>query len=72
MDDFGNNIIKNIIRTLIMAPVYTTAGYFAYRTGRWFYNEEMRRLDIISSNEARRRREQRIKDKPPKRFFWFW
>uniref|UniRef100_M1BCT5 Uncharacterized protein n=1 Tax=Solanum tuberosum TaxID=4113 RepID=M1BCT5_SOLTU len=73
MADFGSTLFKNIIRTLVMAPVYTTAGYVAYRTGRWFYNHEMRRLAIVSSKEARRWGGQKVNDQPPKwRPFWAW
>ncbi|KAG5628769.1 hypothetical protein H5410_000486 [Solanum commersonii] len=57
MADFGSNLIKNIIRTLVMAPVYTTAGYVAYRTGR-------------CSKEARRWEGQKVNDQSPN--FWPW
>ncbi|KAJ8574274.1 hypothetical protein K7X08_026079 [Anisodus acutangulus] len=73
MADFGNNLIKNIIRTLVMAPVYTTAGYIAYRTGRWFYNHEMRRLGIVSSKETQMWGRPKSNDRPSTSSpFWFW
>ncbi|KAM3327686.1 hypothetical protein P3S68_033735 [Capsicum galapagoense] len=73
MADFGNTLMKNIIRTLIMAPVYTTAGYIAYRTGRWFYNHEMKRLATVSSREAQWIGRSKSNGQPStSRPFWFW